>query len=333
MSPSVPARLRPVQSNSISVPEYERIRENRAASKAAETKRALTKNWLGFETWCARRTVAALPAAAETVEAYLVYLADEHPVLSRDGSAVRRGMRPASVLQALWAINVRHRLANLPEPGQSGIVRTAMAGIRRRKTHRQKQQAPLTIDQIAAIPFGSGLKDLRDRALLLTGFAGCFRRSELVALRVEDIEPSRFGLRIYLGRSKTDTQGDGAWIDIVRAHAYPAACPVAALRAWLAAAAIAEGPVFRRLSTKRGASVGSALSSVSVDAIVKRAAARLGLDSARYGGHSLRAGKATYLARMNKSPALVAKHGRWKSMDMVLKYFRDETAEGLVGVY
>ncbi len=315
------------------LPTAERIRANRSASKADETKRALAKNWSLFSRWCATIGANALPAVPETVEAFLVYLADDHPVQDRRGSVVRTGMRPASVMQALWAINLRHAWAGLPQPGQTAIVRTAIAGIRRRKVHRPKQQAPLTIEQIAAVPFRDDLKGLRDKALLLMGFAGCLRRSELVALRVEDLEQARFGLRVYLAHSKTDAQGRGAWVDIVRAIRFPHACPVAALEAWLRAARITSGPLFRRVTRGSHPRAGPSLSAVSVDSIVKQAARELKLDPTQFGGHSLRAGKATYLARANKSPALIAKHGRWKSMDMVLRYVRDETAEGLWGTY
>jgi site-specific recombinase XerC len=89
---------------------------------------------------------------------------------------------------------------------------------------------------------GTRLADLRDRALLLLGFAGAFRRSELVALDVEDIEPTTEGLRVTVRRGKTDQEGQGAVIAVVRGHT---ACPVEALRVWLAAANITTGPVFR----------------------------------------------------------------------------------------
>ncbi len=314
-------------------PGAERIRANRSASKADETKRAFEKNWTAFARWCAQVGTVSLPASAETVEAYLIYLADDHPVENRQGVFIRRGLRPASVLQALWAINVRHSLASQPEPGHSPIVRTAIAGIRRRKAHRQKQQAPLTIEHISAIPFGSDLKSRRDKALLLVGFAGCFRRSELVALNVEDFEQSPYGLRVYLAQSKTDSEANGAWIDILRATVATSSCPVAALQQWLSAAKIESGPVFRRLTRGAAPKIGERLSAVSVDATVKWAAAQLGLPAAQYGGHSLRAGKATYLSNMNKPPALVAKHGRWKSMDMVVRYYRNAVAAELEGAY
>jgi integrase len=314
-------------------PESERIREYRSASKADATKLALAKNWRSFESWCNQVRRQALPAQPSTVEAFLVYLADDRPVFDRRGRELNRGLKPASILQALWAINQMHRLASHPEPGAQATVRAAMAGIRRRKAHRPKQQAPFTIDEIAQVQFPATLKGLRDKALLLVGFSGCLRRSEVVALRAEDIEPTRHGLRIYLRQSKTDAMGQGAWIDIVQATHQRAVCPVLTLRAWLAAARIESGPIFRPLTRNATSVPDRGLSAVTVDQIVKWAAGELGMDRQRYGGHSLRAGRATYLARQNKPPTLIAKHGRWQSLDMVLRYFRDETAEGLVGSY
>lgn len=313
--------------------EPELIRSNRAASKADETKRALAKNWERFAAWCTATGATPLPATPAAVEAYLVYLADRHPVRDRAGRVVRRGLKPSAVAQALWAVNLRHRLAHLPPPGDSEQVRTALAGIRRRKGIRRKQQAPLTIDHIRGIAFRADLKGLRDKALLLVGFAGCFRRSELVALRAEDLEETPHGLRALVGRSKTDQEGRGVWVDIVRATRHPDACPVQALRAWLEAAGITEGPLFRSLTRGARPRIGPALSAVTVDTVVKWAAEQCGLDRRLYGGHSLRAGKATYLAQQGRPATVIAKHGRWKSLDMVLHYYRDETARELVGVY
>jgi integrase len=311
----------------------ERIRANRAAAKSEETKRALKKNWERFAAWCGGQGVASLPAAPDWVEAYLLYLADDHPVLDKAGVELRRGMKPSGVKQALWAIGLAHRLAGLPNPAASEAVRLALAGISRRKGLRTKQQAPLTIAHLHHVPFGGGLKDVRDKALLLVGFAGAFRRSELVTLRAEDIETTRHGLRIHLARSKTDQEARGAWVDIVRAVQHPGLCPVAALQAWLAAAGIERGHLFCAVSKGGRPNRGRPLSGVTVDALVKRAAQAAGLDGRAYGGHSLRAGQATYLAEQGKSPTLIARHGRWKSMDMVLRYVRGDTAEGLVGSY
>lgn len=309
------------------------VRENRAASKAGETKRALLKNWHRFERWCAEVGEAALPAAPETVERFLLYLAERHAVTDRCGTMLRRGLKPAAVSQALWAVNARHRMAGLPAPGDTTLVRTAMAGIRRRKGTRPRQQAPLTIEHLRAVPFRGDLKGLRDKALLLVGFAACLRRSELVAAEVAHLEETPHGLRLFLPHSKTDQEGAGAWVDILRATQWPALCPVQALLDWLAAARIAQGPLFRGVGKGRSPRVGAALSAASVDAIVKQAAAAAGLDPARYGGHSLRAGQATWLSDQGKSPTLIARHGRWKSLNMVLTYCRGETARELAGSY
>ena len=309
------------------------LRENRAASKAGETKRALLKNWSLFERWCDAGGAAALPAAPEIVERFLLYLSDQHPVLDRRGRELRRGLKPSAVGQALWAINSRHRMAGLAAPGEAALVRTALAGIRRRKGTRPKQQAPLTIAHLAAARFGDDLKSRRDKALLLVGFAACLRRSELVRLQVEQIEETPFGLRLFLPHSKTDQEGAGAWVDVLRATQYAAHCPVQALQEWLSAAGIVEGAVFRSLGKGRVTRLGAGLSAASVDAIVKRVAAQCGLDARRYGGHSLRAGQATWLAEQGKSPTLIARHGRWKSLNMVLTYARGDTARELAGVY
>jgi integrase len=325
--------LRLRSDGSLPLATQERIRQNRSASRAENTKRALAKNWTLFAAWSESRGVTPLPAAPDHVEEFLLYLSEDHPVRDRRGRLLRHGLKPSSIEQALWAVNTRHRLAGLAVPGEAESVRIALAGIKRRKGTRRKQQAPLTIEHLRGIAFPETLKGRRDKALLLVGFAGCFRRSELVALQAEDIEDTPYGLRILLRRSKTDPHARGAWVDIVRATAYPGACPVAAVRAWLEAAQISSGPVFRSVSRGRPPRLGASLSGVSVDAIVKQAARLCGLDPKAYGGHSLRAGYATYLAQLNKSPTLIARHGRWKSLDMVLSYARGEVAKGLEGSY
>jgi len=313
--------------------DSELIRSNRLASRADETKRALLRNWTGFISWCERQGLISLPAHPDAVELYLLYLADKHPVLDRSGKLIRHGQKTSAVCQALWAINTGHRLAGHSPPGETEQIKTAIAGIKRRKGMRKKQQAPMTIDHFREIPFGMDLKGKRNKALLLVGFAGCLRRSELVALNVEDIEEAPYGLRLYLASSKTDQEGAGAWVDVLSATLFPEVCPVQTLKDWMESADIRSGAVFRSLTRGRSPRIRGRLSAVSVDAVVKWAAALIGLNPALYGGHSLRAGKATYLSEHGKSPVTIAKHGRWKSLDMVLTYCRGETARELEGVY
>jgi site-specific recombinase XerD len=144
-----------------------------------------------------------------------------------------------------------------------------------------------------ALGTGHGLKALRDRALLLLGFAGAFRRSELVELDCEDIEECETGIKIAIRHSKTDQEGTGQTIAIVRGSI---ACPVAALQAWRDAAGITSGPLFR--SIRKGGQVGARLTDQSVADIVKAHAERVGLDPAPFAGHSLRAGFLTQRGRL-----------------------------------
>ena len=130
------------------------------------------------------------------------------------------------------------------------------------------------------------IADLRDRALLLLGFAGAFRRSELVAVDVADIVVTRHGMRVFIRRSKTSQDGAGVTIAIARGKR---ACPVKALNAWLAAAAITKGPLFRRVN-KAGRVLPDRLTAQSVALIVKARARRAGLAAEQFSAHSLRAG-------------------------------------------
>ncbi|MCH7476661.1 MAG: site-specific integrase [SAR324 cluster bacterium] len=293
------------------------VREYRRASKADETKRAFAKNWKAFEAWCQAAGAIAFPCSPQVLEAYLVHLAE-------------RGLRTASIDQACWAVDTAHRTAGRPAPGASEQVRVVLAGIRRTIGRPQHRKAALTIEHLRRIPFRDDLIGRRDKALLLVGFAGGLRRSELAALLVSQIEETPFGLRLRLERSKTDQEGQGQFVEIVRART-PDCCPVEALRGWLAAAGIERGAVFRSIT--RWGRPGARLSTVSIGRLVKDAAAACGLDPAQFGGHSLRAGCATYLLDQGVPLNVVAKQGRWKKADTVLRYDRNATGRALVGVY
>jgi integrase len=136
-----------------------------------------------------------------------------------------------------------------------------------------------------------GLIGLRDRAMLLLGFAGAFRRSELVSLDISDLTLGAAGLEVTLRRSKTDQEGAGRKVGIPYGSV-PETCPVGAVRDWLDAAGITRGPVFREVPC-RGPIGTERLSGLVVARVVKRAACATGLDATRFSGHSLRAGLAT----------------------------------------
>jgi site-specific recombinase XerD len=154
--------------------------------------------------------------------------------------------------------------------------------------------------------------------LLLLGFAGAFRRSELVTLDCEDIEESETSIKITIRHSKTDQEGQGATIAIVRGSI---ACPVETLRAWRTAASITTGPLFR--SIREGGKVGERLTDQSVAAIVKAHAERVGLDPKVFAGHSLRAGFLTSAAKRGASIFKMMDVSRHRSVDTLRGYVRD----------
>ena len=294
-----------------------RIREFRAASKAKETKRALEKNWRAFEAWCLASGSEPFPCHPETLEAYLVQLADQ-------------GLKAASIDQARWAVNARHKLSGLQAPGDAERVKVVIAGIKRTIGSRQSQKAALTIDHLRRVHFRHDLNGKRNKALLLVGFAAGLRRSELAGLRLEDLEAIPDGVRLHIDRSKTDQEGRGQWVDIVPSVT-PDCCPVNSLREWIAAADITAGALFP--SINRWGTCGGPLSTVSIGKIVKWAASCCGMDPDQFGGHSLRAGCATYLLDKGVPLNVVAKQGRWKRHDTVLRYDRNATGKALKGVY
>ena len=216
------------------------------------------------------------------------------------------------------------RAAGLPTPTDDAGVRALWRGIRRRKgTAQVGKTAAVTAPvrrMVEALPAGTAL-GVRDRALLLVGFAGAFRRSELVAPDVADVDWTADGLVITVRRSKTDQEGEGAKVGVPYGR-FPETCPVRRLRAWLDWAAITAGPIFRTV-TRHGQVLEQRLSDRAVALAVKRAAELAGLDAARYAGHSLRAGLATSAAIAGAEERDIMRQTRHTSVAVARRYIRD----------
>ena len=289
--------------------ELEGARAFAAASRAPRTRDAYRLQWHTFAAWCSAHELEALPALPATVAGFLVSRTDAR-------------WKVASISLALTAIGSVHRAAGLASPAAHPAVSATWEGIRRTLGTAQRRAAPAAVDELramlAALP-AVGLGAVRDRALLLVGFAAALRRSELVALDVSDLSFRAEGLVVTVRRSKTDQEGAGADVAIAPG-AHVATCPVRALRAWLDGAAISEGAVFRAV---RRARVGERLGAPEVNRIVKRAAGRAGLDGSRFSGHSLRAGLATSAARAGRGDRSIMRQGRWASRTMVDRYVRE----------
>jgi len=277
------------------------------AEKAASTRKAYGTDFRLFTAWCEARGVAALPAAPETVAAYL---AAQAPT-SKTSTLGRR----------VAAIRYAHKLAGLALPTDAEGVKATMRGIRRTFGSAKIRKAPAVagkvLGMVATAP--DRLSGLRDRALLLIGLRWRAGRSELVALDVADIQETETGLLVKIRGSKTDQERAGATIAIARGDV---ACPAKALREWLDAAGIQDGPIFRPID-KAGTVRASRLTCRSVANIVKAYAERAGFDAGTFSGHSLRAGFLTSAAGKGASIFKMMDVSRHKSVDTLRGYVRD----------
>ena len=304
-------------------PSLDQAREFIRASKAENTLRGYESDWREFCAWCEGHGAGPLPAAPETVAAYIAECAGH--------------LKPGSIQRRLNAIAEAHKAAGLDSPTAAGMVKNTMKGIRRTLGTAPAQKSPTLTDDIRAMvdAADAGLIGARDRALILLGFAGAFRRSELVALDIEDCTFGKDGLTITLRRSKTDQQAAGRKIGIPYGS-NPETCPVRTVQEWIEAAAIASGPLFRAVS-RHGQMRARRLSPIDVARVVKKLADRSGLDPEKYAGHSLRAGHATSAAIAGASERSIMNQTGHRSVQMVRRYIRDgslfrENSAGKLGL-
>ncbi len=279
-------------------------------SLSENTRRAYAGHWAQFRAWAEDHGVVHLPASPATLAAYLTGLAT-------------RGRKASTLGQARASISHAHREAAVSDPAASEFVNRTMHGLLRSITAAQEGKAPVLRGELPRVLAGldrTTLAGQRDAALVLVGFAGGFRRSELAALLVSDLRFHTEGCTVTVRRSKTDQDGHGMkkHIPLVEGEL----CPVAALRAWLDAAAISSGPVFRKV-TRWGKIGGRALSGGAVARAVKLGARAAGLDWRNYSGHSLRSGFVTSALMAGQQAIDVAQQTGHKSMDTLKRYQRD----------
>jgi len=286
--------------NSNSV-EQESIEELIHAALSENSRTAYQSDLKQFIAWG-----GIVPCSPERVARYLAAHAGVHAV--------------ATLGRRLVSIGKAHTSQNLPNPAQSDLVKAVMRGIRRTHGVPQRQAAPAIKEDLLAMVNGlTGIKGIRDRALLLVGFAGAFRRSELVSLTVEDIQFDKRGLLVHLLRSKTDQEGIGRRIAIP--YARGAVCAVHALQEWLEVSGIATGLIFRGVT--RHGKIADGLTPQAVALVVKERAQSAGLDPSKYSGHSLRAGLVTSAAQMGVSSWKIRQQTGHKSDAMLHRYIRD----------
>ncbi len=289
----------------------EEARNYARKGKADSTLRIYRRDWKQFAVWCSVHGLSPLPAAAETVALYLTDQA--------------RHLKVSTLTGRLAAIAQAHRASGYDTPTGSAPVQAVMRGIRRTKGVAQTRKSPaltMTIRTLLkALP--DNLIGIRDRSLLLMGYAGALRRSELVALTVEDVEQSTEGLIVTIRRSKTDQEGAGRMVGIPYGSD-PHSCPVRSFRAWLESSQIVEGPLFRPIN-RHGHIATAPLLPKAVALIVKRTAEAAGLDANMFSGHSLRAGFATQAAQGGASERSIMDQTGHHSVLQVREYIRHGT--------
>ncbi len=287
----------------------EQARQYIRQAKSHNTHRAHASDWDDFERWCRPYGFVPLPAKPETVALYLTALAD--------------ALKPSTLGRRLAAISQVHQAAGHETPTKAAPVRLVWAGIRRAKGTEQHGKNPAVTAELRRMveTLESNLLGVRDRALLLIGFAGAFRRSELVGLDVADVHTGHDGLTLSIRKSKTDQEGKGRKVGIPYGS-HPHTCPVRALAAWIEKSGLTEGALWRAVN-RHGQMQPGRLSDRAVALVVKRCAEKAGLDPAKYAGHSLRAGLATSAAAAGVSERSIMAQTGHKSVTVARRYIRD----------
>ncbi len=294
----------------------------RRMAKADNTRRAYRAAVRAWCAWCARHDLPPLPASGQDVAAFLA--GERGRKLSPETLKLRRA-----------AIRYLHRAAGCPVPTDDVCVSETLAGIRREaakkgQVPRKKVAATATILRRLLAPIPGDLRGLRDRAILLVGFAGALRRSELAAIRFDHLEKTDRGVRLTLPQTKGE-QTDAVTVPLP--YGDTELCPVHALEMWQQAAGLTEGPVFRRIwlpprpkATTTGEPpplprIGTqAISPQTVAQIIQARAMAAGFGRRDLGGHSLKRGALTTGMDRGVHPAKLKRLGRHKSFDVLGEY-------------
>lgn len=276
------------------------------ASLADNTHRAYDKAFRAFCKWCDKRRHLGRPARPEVVAEYLADL-------------ISAGLRGASLRVHAYAIAHHHRRHNLANPIDAYVVRAVMRGSMRLRGSYVDQKRPLVIEEMARIveKIPATLRGKRDAAILALGFAGALRRSEIVALKIEDLAFSDQGVVVTIRKSKTDTAGSGTIIAIPNGRVLK---PVAALKEWISVAQITKGPVIRPVYRSRV--VSRFVTPGVVSRILKSYVAEIELEPAFYGSHSMRSGFITSAADEGVAIDRIMDHSRHADMRVLLGYIR-----------
>lgn len=289
-NPASRSAIPPGSASGLRTDDLHRIAAAIDAELAPSTRTTYASGWRSWETWCRRRGLTPLPADPDALAAYLTERAEA-------------GLCNGTLDGDCAAIAHRHHQEGLGDPTAAAVVRRVRRGLRRiLGTAPRRQAHPLTVAELAQIVARidpASRIGVRDRAVLLLGYAAALRPSEIAALHLADIGVDSLGLLITIRRSKTDQEGHGQMVGVaVGLHA--ATDPVRALRAWLELRPAGPGPLFTRVPANRPIAR-DGIGQRAVSDLVRNRATAAGLGDLGVSGHSLRAGHAT-TAAVNGAP-------------------------------
>jgi integrase len=290
--------------------DAERVAAAIEAELAGSTRVVYASAWRRWEAWCQIRGISAVPSQPEAVAAYLAERAEE-------------GLSYASIDVACCAISYRHRQEGLVDPTTDPTLRRVRRGLRRILGAAPRRQAhPLDVAELAQLvtaidadtPHG-----VRDRAIILLGYASAVRPSELSALRLSDVATRPEGLLITIRRSKTDQDGFGQVIGVANGER-PPTDPVSAMDEWLAIRPAGKGPLFTRLHAN-GTTTLVPISARTVSRLIQSRARGAGLGHLAITGHSLRAGHATTAAANGAAIDRIAAQTRHRDLETLVEHY------------
>ena len=288
--------------------------KNLKSSKALNTVRAYKSDFEDFGLFCVKNGFNNLPSEPKIVSLYLTHLSSREAKIS-------------TIKRRLVSIGVIHKMKGHYLDTKHPVIIQNLMGIKRRKGTIQKGKKPLLINDIKTLidvinkEKVPDIKKLRNKALLIIGFSGGFRRNEIVSLDIEDVEFVFEGIKITVKKSKTDQYGEGM-VKGIPHFENSLYCPVATLKRWINISKIKQGPLFRRF-LKGSILSNNRLTDQSIALIIKNYLVKAGIDSNNYSGHSLRSGFATSAAEAGAEERSIMTMTGHKSTEMVRRYIKE----------
>ena len=295
---------------------HEETLNNLKNSKANNTIRAYKSDFRDFGGFCAKNGLKSLPADPKIVSLYMTYLSTKDAKMS-------------TLRRRLVSIGVIHRLKGHYLDTKHPIIIENLMGIKRKKGSYQKGKKPILVNHLKLMidtidkdtSDETGIRKLRDKTIILLGFAGGFRRIELISIDYEDLEFVTEGVKIFIRKSKTDQFGEGM-IKGIPYFTNQQYCPVWHLKKWLEISEIKSGPIFRRFF--KGLNLGkNRLTDQSVALFLKKYLSNAGIENQNYSGHSLRSGFATVSAESGADERSIMAMTGHKTTQMVRRYIKE----------